>query len=232
MVICLGSSTKYFGIEEAKTNTVPFRSIDDAILVHNKIQSFLVSKNSEIRIKTKKNDDDVKTNRKSNGNNINIIIVGGGATGVSLGGAIADLIRDQAKLKGNNLMPFETNLNVTIVEALSNILTGWNSELVSKARLILESKGVRVLPNSKVFKIEHDNLFLNDGSKIDSSLIIWTAGVKGYEIKVGPPTDKTNNGRIIVNRFCQIDKYPNIFVIGDIAAVKDSQGKVFHQLLR
>lgn len=232
MVICLGSSTKYFGIEEAKTNTVPFRSIDDAILVHNKIQSFLVSKNSEIRIKTKKNDDDVKTNRKSNGNSINIIIVGGGATGVSLGGAIADLIRDQAKLKGNNLMPFETNLNVTIVEALSNILTGWNSELVSKARLILESKGVRVLPNSKVFKIEHDNLFLNDGSKIDSSLIIWTAGVKGYEIKVGPPTDKTNNDRIIVNRFCQIDKYPNIFVIGDIAAVKDSQGKVFHQLLR
>ncbi|MGH9987725.1 MAG: hypothetical protein ACRD8W_27600, partial [Nitrososphaeraceae archaeon] len=64
-------------------------------------------------------------------------------------------------------------------------------------------------------------------SMIDSSLIIWTAGVKGYEIKVTPSIDKTNDGRIIVNRSCQIDRYPNIFVIGDIAAVKDSQGKIY-----
>ena len=118
-------------------------------------------------------------------------------------------------------------MNVTIVEALSDILPGWNSELVSNARTILESKGVRILTSSVVSKLEHDNLILRDGSIIPSSLIIWTAGVKGYEIKVTPQTDKTKDGRIIVNRFCQIDNYPNIFVIGDIAAVKDTLGKIY-----
>jgi NADH:ubiquinone reductase (H+-translocating) len=225
VVICLGSTTKYFGIEGAMANTFPFRSIDDATLVHNKIQSFLLSQRFYIEDKMKKSDDDKK---RSNGGN-NIIIVGGGATGVSLGGAIADLLIDQTKPKErpDSLPPFKISLNVTIVEALSDILTGWNSELVSNARTILESKGVRILTSSVVSKIEHDNLILRDGSIITSSLIIWTAGVKGYEIKVTPQTDKTKDGRIIVNRFCQIDNYPNIFVIGDIAAVKDNLGKIY-----
>jgi NADH dehydrogenase len=225
VVICLGSTTKYFGIEGAMANTFPFRSIDDATLVHNKIQSFLLSQRSYIEDKMKKSDDDKK---RSNGGN-NIIIVGGGATGVSLGGAIADLLIDQTKPKErpDSLPPFKISLNVTIVEALSDILTGWNSELVSNARTILESKGVRILTSSVVSKIEHDNLILRDGSIITSSLIIWTAGVKGYEIKVTPQTYKTKDGRIIVNRFCQIDNYPNIFVIGDIAAVKDNLGKIY-----
>ncbi|MGH9985248.1 MAG: NAD(P)/FAD-dependent oxidoreductase [Nitrososphaeraceae archaeon] len=225
VVICLGSTTKYFGIEGAMANTFPFRSIDDATLVHNKIQSFLLSQRSYIEDKMKKSNDDKK---RSNGRN-NLIIVGGGATGVSLGGAIADLLIDQTKPKErpDSLQPFNISLNVTIVEALSDILTGWNSELVSNARTILESKGVRILTSSVVSKIEDDNLILRDGSIITSSLIIWTAGVKGYEIKVTPQTDKTKDGRIIVNRFCQIDKFPNIFVIGDIAAVKDNLGKIY-----
>lgn len=230
LVICLGSNTKYFGIEGAKTNTIPLRSIDDAKLVHNTIQSLLLSKRSIIEDRIKKSDDSVKKKQNnSNLNNINIVIVGGGATGVSLGGAIADLFNDQAKLKAlsGTFTPVETDLNVTIVEALPNILIDWNPELVNKARKILESKGVRILTNSKVSKVEDNNLIFRDGSTIDSSLIIWTAGVKGYEIKVMPQVDKTIDGRIIVNGFCQIDKSPNVFVIGDIAAVQDNHGSVY-----
>lgn len=212
-VLCLGSSTKYFGIQGAKTNTIPFRSIDDAIFVHDKIQSLLSFKSSKRGNAAK----------QRSGNNIKITIVGGGATGVSLGGAIADLIKDRGRQRENA----ETNLSITIVEALPNILTGWNSELVSSVKAILESKGIRILTSSKVSKVEDDNLILYDGSKIESSIIIWTAGIKGYEIEVSPPIDKTKDGRIIVNRFCQIDKFPNIFVIGDIAAVKDSHGKIY-----
>ncbi|MFY9965751.1 MAG: FAD-dependent oxidoreductase [Nitrososphaeraceae archaeon] len=226
--ICLGSTTKYFGIEGAKSNTIPFRSIDDAVLVHKKIQSLFPSKRSNTINNIKKRDDGVKKRTKNKDNNINIVIVGGGATGVSLGGAIADFLNDETILEEHfSSTHIEINFNVTIVEATSNILTGWNSELASKAQTILASKGVRILTNSEVSNIEHDNLILKDGSIIDSSLIVWTAGVKGYEIKITPPTDKAKDGRIIVNRFCQIDKYPNIFVIGDIAAVKDSQGKLY-----
>ncbi len=218
-VICLGSTTKYFGIEGAKTNTMPFRSIKDAIYVRDKIQSFLLSKSPERGIAAKK---------QSSGNNIKITIVGGGATGVSLSGAIADLIKDQEKQRENSdAMLLETNLSITIVEAMPNILSGWDPKLVSKVKAILESKGIRILTNSQVSKVEHDNLILNNGSKVESSLIIWTAGIKGYEIAVSPPIDNTKDGRIIVNRYCQSDKFPNIFVIGDIAAVKDSRGEIY-----
>jgi NADH dehydrogenase len=115
VAICLGSTTKYFGIKGAMTNTFPFRSIDDATLIHSKIQSFSLSQRSYIKDKMKRNDDDKKG---SNGGN-NITIVGGGATGVSLGGAIADFLVDQAepKERPDSLPPFKINLNVSIVEA-------------------------------------------------------------------------------------------------------------------
>ena len=236
LVICLGSNTKYFDIEGAKTNTIPLRSIDDAKLVYNMIQSLLISKRSMNRDRIKQIDDNVKeklnnNNRSSNSDSINknIVIVGGGATGVSLGGALADYLNDQAKLKAlsSSSVPFEVDLDVTIVEALPNILAGWNPELAGEARKILESKGVRFLTNFIVSKVNYNKLILKDGSSIDTSLIIWTAGVKGYEIKVMPQIDKTRDGRIIVNGFCQIEKFPNVFAIGDIAAVHDNHGKIY-----
>jgi NADH:quinone reductase (non-electrogenic) len=73
--------------------------------------------------------------------------------------------------------------------------------------------------------------YLSDsGSKIHSSLTIWTAGVKGYDIPISPEVEKTKDGRIILNEFCQIGSYPNIFSIGDIAAVKDENGKLYPPL--
>ena len=73
-------------------------------------------------------------------------------------------------------------------------------------------------------KTEHDNIILRDGSTITSSLIIWTAGVKGYEIKVTPQTDKTKDGRIIVNGFCQTTITQH-FCNGDIAI--KNEGKIY-----
>jgi len=74
-------------------------------------------------------------------------------------------------------------------------------------------------------------IFIFDsGSKIHSSLTIWTAGVKGYDIPINPEVEKTKDGKIILNEFCQIGRYPNIFSIGDIAAVKDDNGKLYPPL--
>ncbi|MGB8024253.1 MAG: hypothetical protein WCF06_08045, partial [Nitrososphaeraceae archaeon] len=66
--------------------------------------------------------------------------------------------------------------------------------------------------------------------KIHSSLTIWTAGVKGYDIPINPKVEKTKDGKIILNEFCQIYRYQNIFSIGDIAAVKDENGKLYPPL--
>ena len=89
------------------------------------------------------------------------------------------------------------------------------------------------MTRSPVTKVENcsSSIYLNDdATKIHSSLTIWAAGVKGYDIPIDPEVDKTKDGKIIVNEFCQIDRYPNIFSIGDIAAVKDENGKLYPPL--
>jgi NADH dehydrogenase len=92
------------------------------------------------------------------------------------------------------------------------------------------------MTRSPVTKVENcgSSVYLSDdddnATKIHSSLTIWTAGVKGYDIPTDPEVEKTKDGKIIVNEFCQIDRYPNIFSIGDIAAVKDENQKLYPPL--
>jgi NADH dehydrogenase len=162
----------------------------------------------------------IKSNNKQN-----IVIVGGGATGVSLAGALSDFINDNKKTD---------NVSITIIEALPTILSGWDERLVIKVNEVLHRKGIRIMTRSPVTKVENcgSSIYLSNdtASKIQSSLTIWTAGVKGYDIAIDPEVEKTNDGKIIVNEFCQIDRHPNIFSIGDIAAVKDENGKLYPPL--
>jgi NADH:ubiquinone reductase (H+-translocating) len=204
LIVCLGASTKYFNIKGARENTLPLRSISDASLICEKVRVL------------------IKSNEKHN-----IVIVGGGATGVSLGGALSDFVNESKR---------SDRLSITIIEALPTILSGWDERLAKKVNEILHKKEIRIMTSSAVTRVENDSdgsssIYLSDsGSKIHSSLTIWTAGVKGYDIPINPEVKKTKDGKIILNEFCQIDRYPNIFSIGDIAAVKDENGKLYPPL--
>jgi NADH:quinone reductase (non-electrogenic) len=205
LIICLGASTKYFNIKGAEENSLPLRSITDASLIYDRISSIVNSDKKE-----------------------SVVIVGGGATGVSLGGALSDFINESKK---------SDFVSVTIIEALPTILSGWDKRLVNKVEEVLHEKGIRIITNSPVSQVENADCGSNDiclsdnaKSKIRSSLIIWTAGIKGYNISINPEVEKTKDGRIILNEFCQIDRYPNVFSIGDIAAVRDDTGKLYPPL--
>jgi NADH:ubiquinone reductase (H+-translocating) len=204
LIVCLGASTKYFNIKGARENTLPLRSISDASLICDKVGAL------------------IKSNKKHN-----IVIVGGGATGVSLGGALSDLVNESKKVD---------RFSITIIEALPNILSGWDERLVKKVNEILHEKEIRIMTSSAVTRVENDDdggssIYLSDtGSKLHSSLTIWTAGIKGYDITINPEVKKTKDGKIILNEFCQTDRYPDIFSIGDIAAVKDEYGKLYPPL--
>ena len=205
LIVCLGASTMYFNIEGAKENSLPLRSISDASLIHDRVSSLVNSDNKQ-----------------------SIVIVGGGATGVSLGGALSDYIKESKK---------SDSVSITIIEALPTILSGWDERLVKKVEQVLLKKGIRIITSSPVAKVENgdggsSDICLSDNgkSKIHSSLTIWTAGVKGYDIPINPKVEKTKDGKIILNEFCQIYRYQNIFSIGDIAAVKDENGKLYPPL--
>src|SRR5215216_30574 len=92
----------------------------------------------------------IKFNKKQN-----IVIVGGGATGVSLGGALSDFIKDSKKTD---------SLSITIVEALPTILSGWDERLVKKVNEVLHKKGIRIMTRSPVTKVENcgSSVYLSD----------------------------------------------------------------------
>jgi NADH:ubiquinone reductase (H+-translocating) len=200
LIVCLGSSTKYFNIPGADKYTLPIRSIYDASVIHDHILRII---------------DDAE-NKKHN-----IVIVGAGATGISLGSALAETI---------NASPNKSNIKINIIEATSTILPGWDIRVKNKTEEILKEKGIRIFHNSLVERVEEHTLYLKDGLEINSSLIIWTAGVRGYNIDIEPNIDKTNDGRIIVNEFCQTNRYKNIYSIGDLAAMKNSKGSLYPPL--
>jgi NADH dehydrogenase len=191
VIIALGSSNAFFGIKGAKEYSQSFRSLDDAIKLQKKIQNLKDS---------------------------NIIICGGGATGVSLAGALSETSKENTK-------------KITIVEAQPDILPGWNSKLVKNIKNFLIDNNINLITNNPIKEVYPSSVLLGDGTIIENSLSIWTAGVKGVDIQIIPEIKKTRSNRIIVNKFSQIEGYQNAFAVGDISAFPiDNRGQISPQL--
>jgi NADH dehydrogenase len=189
VIIALGSSNAFFGLKGAKEYAQSFRSLDDAIKLQKKIQNL---------------------------KDYNIIICGGGATGISLAGAISETSKE--------------NLKITIVEAQSDILPGWNPKLVEAIKKFLIKNKINLITNNPIKEVYPSSVLLGDGTIIENSLSIWTAGVKGIDIQIIPEVKKTRSNRIIVNKLSQIEGYTNAFAVGDISAFPLDNGQLSPQL--
>jgi NADH:ubiquinone reductase (H+-translocating) len=190
VIIALGSSNAFFGIKGAKEYSQSLRSLDDAIKLQKKIQNLKDS---------------------------NIVICGGGATGISLAGALSE------KSKNNHL-------TITIVEAQADILPGWNPRLVQRIKKFLIKNKINLITNNPIKEVYPSSVLLGDGTIIENSLPIWTAGVKGRDIQLIPLIKKTRSNRIMVNKFSQIEGYNNAFAVGDISAFPLENGEISPQL--
>ena len=189
VIIALGSSNAFFGIKGAKEYSQSFRSLDDAIQLQKKLQNL---------------------------KDCNVIICGGGATGISLAGALRETSKE--------------NLNITIVEAQSDLLPGWNPRLVKTIKEFLIKKKIDLITNNPIKEVYPSSVLLGDGSILENSLSIWTAGVKGRDIQTIPLVKKNRSNRIIVNKFSQIEGYDNAFAVGDISAFPLENGQTSPQL--
>lgn len=224
LVVALGASTRYFDIAGAEQCTLPLRSISDAGVINVKVQELLQSTDDK-----GKGDKESIRNDNANLHYKKIVIVGGGATGVSLASALSDYVRSYRKLHPSATDP--SNVSIEIIEATPTILPGWDKKLVRECMKVLWEKSVKVFTSVPVAKVEQNKLYLKDGTIIPSSLTVWTAGVKGFDVKTEPEIPKLHDGRIVINEFCQCEKYPDVFALGDIAALKkESTDKIFPPL--
>lgn len=208
LVVATGARTSFFGNDHWADFVYELKSAEDALAIRQQ-----VLRNLELaeRIETAKRQ-----------KLTNIIIVGGGPTGVELAGAFADLIKRNL---ARNFRNFDAeNQRIILIEAQSRLLTAFATEQSEYTRKHLENQGVEVRLNSMVNDIQKGQLTLKDGETIHSDIIIWAAGVEGTPLVRTLGVELTRSGQVPVDENLAISGYPEVSVIGDTAAVIQQNG--------
>jgi len=150
------------------------------------------------------------------GTPLNIAIVGGGATGVELAAEVHQLVAI-AKGFGSGLDP---KLEITLIESGPRILAAFPENVATGAQEQLSALGVRVLTSTRVVAADENGFILADGSRIDSRLSVWAAGVKAPDAFAGiAEFEHSRSGQIVVGPDLRVKGTESIFAIGDCASL-------------
>lgn len=202
LVIATGADTNFFGNPQVAANAFPMKATVEAIqLRHRLIQNF------EDAILTK----DPETLQRL----MNIVVAGGGATGVELAGALAEMKR-QVLPKDYPELDFST-MHIFLLDGGDRLLAGMSEASSKDAKQYVEKLGVEVRLKTLVKDYDGKNVLLADGSSIPSEMVIWAAGIKG---NVPEGIDKTiivRGNRIKVDRHSQVLGLEGVYAIGDVA---------------
>ena len=202
LVIATGATTNFFGMDSFATNGIPMKSVSEALYLRNTLLE-----NFERAV--------TRLGKEEKQRLLNVVVVGGGPTGVEVCGALAEM-RKFVLPKDYPEMDFN-NMTITLVEANSHLLHGMSKKAGDKAVNYLTNLGVEVKLNHKVLNFNGAEVELEDKENFQTNTLIWAAGVKG-QMPLGVKPDVVVRGnRIKVNRFNQIEGSDGIFAIGDIA---------------
>jgi NADH:ubiquinone reductase (H+-translocating) len=208
LVLALGATNSYFGSKEMEDNSKGMKTIAEVIDLRNTILMNL--ENALIS-----SDQDEKER------NLNIVIIGGGPSGVEIAGALAEMNnyvvpKDYPELR-------ERKAKIYLLEGAPRVLHMMSEKSSVKAKRFLEKLGVNVLTNTLATGCDDKCVLTNDGNKICTSLIIWTAGIKGIRLDGLSPEVYNKDSRIIIDKFCKVKGYDNIFALGDITFLTEEK---------
>ncbi|MDU1890551.1 MAG: NAD(P)/FAD-dependent oxidoreductase [Dysgonomonas sp.] len=210
LAISTGCDTNYFGNESLKESTFALKTVSESLLLRNRILlSFEEALNA-------KDEDELKEI-------LSFVIVGGGATGVELAGALADMKK--------SILPKDypetdfSKMEIHLVDASPRLLFSMSENASTVAADTLKKRGVIIHQDISVKSFDKLYVELNDGSRLRSRNVFWVAGVKPNSLK-GLSKSAYNRGRLVVNEYNQVNGYEDIFGIGDTALlISDSSPK-------
>jgi NADH:ubiquinone reductase (H+-translocating) len=201
LVIAIGCDTNFYGNKMISENSLSLKSTYDAISIRNHIlQTF---------------EKIISVNDVEKEGLMNLVIVGGGATGVELAGAFAE-IKKHVLPRDYKMFDF-SRFKILLIEGSRYTLANMSDTAKTSSRMYLEQMGVEIYTETFVNNYDGNILTLNNGETIKSNTVIWAAGVTGNTLE-GMPADCIGPGnRIIVDRINRVSGCENIFAVGDIA---------------
>jgi NADH:quinone reductase (non-electrogenic) len=209
LVIATGATHAYFGHEEWSQDAPGLKTLEDATGVRRRV--LLAFERAELER------DPVEQRRL-----LTFVVVGGGATGVEMAGAIAELAK---RALASDFKHIRTAMaRVVLVEAGPRVLPVFSERLSAYARRALEKLGVEVQVGKAVSGVDDRGVDLGP-DRLEACTVVWAAGVRASPVArwIGAPADRA--GRVHVQPDLSVEGHPEVFVIGDAALVLDDQGR-------
>ena len=202
LVIATGCYTNYFGNDKMALHTMSLKTTAEALYNRNQVlESFEKAQNT--------------SNLKEREKLMTFIIVGGGATGIELSGALAEM-RKFILPQDYPDLDIE-QMRIVLIDAGPRLLSAFSEKSSTEVQDYLAKKGVEIKVDSKVVDYENDLLTLGDGTAIPSTNIYWVAGVKANSIEGLPQAAYGPGNRLNVDVFNKVTGTNNVFAIGDTA---------------
>lgn len=206
LVICTGVNTNFFGLQQIAEYAIPMKSVSEALAVRNRIlQNF--------------EDALTENNGQCLSELLNIVVVGGGPTGVEVSGTLAEmkkyiLPKDYPEIDFNQM-------HIYLAEAGGRLLSGMTEQSSAQAEAYLKKLGVEVLKNTQVADYDGHNVALRGHAPIPARTLVWAAGVTAKQLP-GIASDALGRGnRMKVDRYNKVIGYDNIYALGDVALMQE-----------
>ena len=202
LVLATGADTNFFGNQQLEDHAFPMKSTVEALQLRYKLVQ-----NFEDALATK-NEEELQRL-------MNIVVVGGGPTGVEISGALAEMKR-YVLPKDYPELDF-SKMNIFLLEGTQKTLGHMSEASSDRSRKYLEKLGVRVMTGAHVKDYDGKNVSLQDGQRISSATVLWAAGIKG---NIPDGVDKSliaRGNRVKVDRLNRVVGFPNVYAIGDLA---------------
>jgi NADH dehydrogenase len=210
LIVAAGASHAYFGHDEWEVLAPGLKTIEDALEIRRRV--LLAFELAERHAQAGEAD-----------RPLNFVVVGGGPTGVELAGTLAEICRHALAQDFRAIDPRRSHIH--LIEGCPHVLPAYPEDLSRSALEQLQRLGVEVLTSAMVTKIEPGVVYMG-ATRMNAEVILWAAGVAASPLgnKLGVPIDRA--GRVLVAPDLSIPNHPEVFVIGDLAALNDASGKL------
>lgn len=201
LVLAMGTEVNFFGNDNLRKHSLPMKTIDDALRIRNHI---LLCMEEAVRT----------ASMSAKARLTNIVIAGGGPTGVEMAGMIAEM--SQSIVRKEYPGEMFGNGNIYLIDSAPAPLRMMSKIAQDEALRVLGGLGVKILSGSLVKDYRDDTVLLSNGDTIESSTLIWCSGVIAREVQGLSRGALTKGNRIIVDGINRVKGYDNIFAIGDL----------------
>ena len=209
LVIATGAVPSWFGHADWQANSIGLKTLEDAEALRLRLLGAFEWAESRT--------DPAEAQRL-----MTFVIVGGGATGVELAGAIRELARNTLARDFRRIRPEQAR--VILFEGSPGLLAGFPERLASYARKRLERLGVEVRTGIQVQQVDADGVIAG-GERIASANVFWCAGVAATQAASWLGVAAVGHGALTVGPDCSVPGHPNVFAIGDVAACHGANGE-------